>query len=209
VRGLFLQFDVLTLLGAISVIWTSQSILMITTDLFSQSSRDRLLVNNLKEIVKLLSNVRELIFLAPLFFYILLMNSFGLAPYTFPATAHVSLTLGIGLSSWWAFILLGILFNLVGIISHLLPNNTPLLLIRFIRLVERVRIIIRPITLRVRLAANITAGHLILTLIASSPTLIANYGGQVLLFVLEGIVAIIQRYVFIILLYLYLQDRLK
>jgi len=98
-RGLFLQFDVLTLLGTISIILGSEPILIIMTDLFSQGRRVELLINNLKKIVRLVSRVRELIFLASLFYFILLMNSFGLAPYTFSTTAHISITLSIGLSS--------------------------------------------------------------------------------------------------------------
>jgi len=79
VRGLFLQFDVLTLIGMILIILVSTPVLIIVTDLFSQSLRVGLLINNLRELVKLIS----------LFYYILLMNRCGLILYTFPATAYL------------------------------------------------------------------------------------------------------------------------
>jgi len=208
-RGLFTQFDIIRIVSILAVVWRRSPTILVIVDSFRQYSRISLFIGYMKEIAKVESNINELVILSTLYFIILIINRFGLLPYTYPTTSQISVTLFIGLTSWWTFILLGLIFNLVGVVSHLLPNRTPIILIRFIRLVERVRIIIRPITLRVRLAANITAGHLILTLISSNTILVANYSGQTLLFMLEVIVAIIQRYVFIILLYLYLIDRLK
>jgi F-type H+-transporting ATPase subunit a len=66
---------------------------------------------------------------------------------------------------WFSILLIGIFNNLYKNLRHLVPNGTPIILIRFIVLIETLRIFIRPITLRVRLAANITAGHLLLSLI--------------------------------------------
>jgi F0F1-type ATP synthase membrane subunit a len=67
--------------------------------------------------------------------------------------------------------------------------------------------LIRPITLRVRLAANITAGHLLLRLISwRSDYYMVNVIIQLLMFTLEIIVSIIQSYVFTILLILYIEE---
>ncbi|KAB1728998.1 ATP synthase F0 subunit 6, partial [Klebsiella pneumoniae] len=87
-------------------------------------------------------------------------------------------------------------------LAHLVPLGTPPALMPFIVLIELIRNIIRPITLSVRLAANIIAGHLLLTLLgnqglrANLLTLFIIIIAQVLLLVLEFSVAIIQSYVF-------------
>ena len=74
-------------------------------------------------------------------------------------------------------------------------------------LIESLRILIRPITLRVRLAANITAGHLLLRLIRWNDSLyIINFLVQIIIFFLEIMVSVIQSYVFTILLILYIEE---
>lgn len=96
--------------------------------------------------------------------------------------------------------------------AHLVPLGTPSILVPFIVGIELVRNIIRPITLAVRLAANITAGHLILTLIRRPLpsrglfTSLVIFGGILPVIVLEIAVSLIQRYVFITLVCLYLRE---
>lgn len=96
--------------------------------------------------------------------------------------------------------------------AHLVPVGTPGALMPVIVVIERVRIIIRPGTLAVRLAANIVAGHLLLTLLGGQGP---NLGGLVLLCLMLGLVgllmlecgvACIQAYVFTILSSLYLAE---
>lgn len=90
-----------------------------------------------------------------------------------------------------------------------MPQGTPTILIPFIVLIETIRNIIRPGTLAVRLAANIIAGHLLLTLLGNTgPNLtlvILNIllFTQILLLLLESAVSIIQSYVFAVLRTLY------
>lgn len=97
-------------------------------------------------------------------------------------------------------------------LAHLVPLGTPRSLISFIVLIERIRTIIRPGTLRIRLIANIVSGHLLLTLIGNrievSPfiILLIIIFIQTLLMLLEIGVRIIQAYVFCILLTLYSDD---
>lgn len=97
--------------------------------------------------------------------------------------------------------------------AHLVPQGTPSVLIPFIVLIETIRNIIRPGTLAVRLAANIIAGHLLLTLlgntgpsITSSLILSILIFSQILLLTLESAVAIIQSYVFAVLRTLYTRE---
>ena len=96
--------------------------------------------------------------------------------------------------------------------AHLVPQGTPGLLIPFIVLIETIRNIIRPGTLAVRLAANIIAGHLLLTLLArTGPSMRLTIIRvllitQILLLTLEIAVAIIQSYVFAVLRTLYARE---
>ena len=96
--------------------------------------------------------------------------------------------------------------------AHLVPLGTPIVLIPFIVLIETVRNIIRPITLSVRLAANLTAGHLLLILlgeriVGATPLIILGVtAAQLALITLEGAVAVIQSYVFATLTTLYARE---
>jgi F-type H+-transporting ATPase subunit a len=92
------------------------------------------------------------------------------------------------------------------------PQGTPNVLIPFIILIESIRNIIRPITLTIRLTANIIAGHLLITLLSRLGVKLINILIPLLLFIqlilliLESAVAIIQSYVFAILVTLYFRE---
>jgi len=138
---------------------------------------------------------------------IILRNIQGLFSYTFTWSSHLLYSLSYGLPIWFSILLIGLINNLTKNLRHLVPTGTPIVLIRFIVFIETLRIFIRPITLRVRLAANITAGHLLLSLISWRDRLYAlNFIAQLLIFILEIIVSIIQSYVFTILLILYMEE---
>ena len=100
--------------------------------------------------------------------------------------------------------------NPLGLFTHLVPLGCPLVLSPFIFLVETVSLIIRPITLSVRLIANIVAGHLILTMLGDilRPLTFIMGGGlaALCLVVLEIAVAFIQSYVLVILCVLYISE---
>jgi len=90
-------------------------------------------------------------------------------------------------------------------------QHIPLIFIPFIVIIETIRLIIRPITLAIRLTANIIAGHLLISLINSSgQTLIIILSiilaVQILLIILEIAIAFIQPYVFTILRILYRRE---
>jgi F-type H+-transporting ATPase subunit a len=94
----------------------------------------------------------------------------------------------------------------------LVPQGTPNILIPFIILIETIRRIIRPITLTIRLTANIIAGHLLLTLLGNMGPKIILFiipfllFTQLILLILESAVSIIQSYVFSILITLYSRE---
>lgn len=145
------------------------------------------------------------------FLIIILRNVMGLIPYVFTRTSHLIFTVRLALPLWLGHVLLAWKKNFSAIIAHLVPLGTPAGLIPFIVLIELISNIIRPLTLSVRLAANMVAGHLLLTLL-SSITTISGYGAPFIiialirLITLEIAVAIIQAYVFRVLNVLYLNE---
>lgn len=142
------------------------------------------------------------------FVYLVLRNLIGLFPFIFTRTAHPYITLGIGLVLWISFFLIGWRKSFKERAAHLVPNGRPIALAPLIVLIESVSHLIRPFTLSIRLAANIMAGHLIIGLL--SRIRVINVLGfstsimfQSLLLILEFGVAVIQGFVFRILLLLY------
>ena len=142
-----------------------------------------------------------------LFLIIIFLNVIGLMPYVFTITAQIAFTLSIALPFWLGFVLFSINKNTSNFLAHIVPRGTPIALSQFMTLIETVSQIIRPITLSVRLAANITAGHILIALSRAS-IIIFNHIRIVLiiLLILEIAVAFIQRYVFVILITIYLRE---
>lgn len=142
------------------------------------------------------------------FLYLIIRNLLGLFPFIFTRTAHPLVSLGFGFVIWVSFFLIGWLKNFKNRAAHLVPEGSPILLSPLLVLIERVRHLIRPFTLSIRLAANIIAGHLIVGLLARIRLLnvtgfISSLFFQRILLVLEFGVAVIQGFVFRILLLLY------
>jgi F-type H+-transporting ATPase subunit a len=144
--------------------------------------------------------------------FILVNNFIGLFPYIFTSSRHIALTIALSLPLWLAFMIFG-WFNITNhIFAHLVPQRTPGALIPFIVLIESISNVIRPLTLAVRLIANIVAGHLLITLLgnqtasASNILLAALLVTQIILLTLETAVAIIQSYVFAVLSTLYARE---
>lgn len=155
---------------------------------------------------------RRTIIFVTIFTAIVYNNFLGLFPYIFTSSSHLVMTLSLSLPLWISFIIFGWLNYTGHMFAHLVPQGTPALLIPFIVLIETIRNIIRPGTLAVRLAANIIAGHLLLTLLGNTgPSLTSALVFilllcQILLLLLESAVAIIQSYVFAILRTLYARE---
>nr|UPX88373.1 ATP synthase F0 subunit 6 [Leptogaster cylindrica] len=144
-----------------------------------------------------------------LFSLILFNNFMGLFPYIFTSTSHLTLTLSLALPLWLSFMIYGWLNHTQHMFAHLVPQGTPPILMPFMVLIETISNFIRPGTLAVRLAANMIAGHLLLTLLGNTgPSLNMMILSlliftQIALLVLESAVAIIQSYVFAVLATLY------
>jgi len=176
------------------------------------------LLKKLSSEFKILLNVSRsnmtIIFIS-VFFFILCNNVIGLFPYIFTSSRHLTLTITLSLPLWLAFIIFGWINNIKHIFAHLVPQRTPTLLIPFIVLIESIRNIIRPLTLAVRLIANIVAGHLLITLLGNQTASSSNFilvsliFTQILLLTLESAVAFIQSYVFAVLSTLYSREVLS
>nr|AQP28934.1 ATP synthase F0 subunit 6 [Procapritermes sp. G TB-2017] len=218
--NLFSIFDPTTSISSIPLNWTSTAIglLLIPTSIWLVPSRNSmmmsLLMNKLHQEMKTIlskgnENKGNSFILASLFMMILMNNFLGLFPYIFTSTSHLTLTLTLALPLWFSFMLFGWIKNTNHMFEHLVPQGTPAMLMPFMVIIETISNLIRPGTLAVRLAANMIAGHLLLTLLGSNgpsmshTLLIMLITAQILLLILEAAVAIIQSYVFAILSTLY------
>lgn len=165
-----------------------------------------------KILIKSSNNFESSIIFITIFTFVLFNNFLGLFPYIFTSSSHLTITLSISLPLWLTFIIYGWINNVNHIFSHLVPSGTPSILIPFIVCIESISNIIRPITLAVRLSANIIAGHLILTLLGNTGSSISFWLTfllifiQLLLLLLETAVAFIQSYVISILITLYSRE---
>ena len=144
-----------------------------------------------------------------IFLFISVNNFLGLFPYIFTSSSHLTFTVALALPLWVGYIVYSTFLNLGRFLAHLVPLGTPYALMPFMVVIELVRRIIRPLTLSVRLAANIVAGHLLMVLVRSPITTIRlNFialviSALLLLIMLELAVSFIQAYVFSTLISLY------
>nr|AEK94176.1 ATP synthase FO subunit 6 [Peromyscus leucopus] len=142
-------------------------------------------------------------------------NLLGLLPHTFTPTTQLSMNLGMAIPLWAGAVILGFRHKLKSSLAHFLPQGTPISLIPMLIIIETISLFIQPMALAVRLTANITAGHLLIHLIGgatlvltsiSPPTASITFLILALLTILEFAVALIQAYVFTLLVSLYLHD---
>nr|YP_271994.1 ATP synthase F0 subunit 6 [Cobitis sinensis]AAS48070.1 ATP synthase F0 subunit 6 [Cobitis sinensis] len=106
--------------------------------------------------------------LASLMIFLITTNMLGLLPYTFTPTTQLSLNMGFAVPLWLATVLIGMRNQPTVALGHLLPEGTPIPLIPVLIIIETISLLIRPLALGVRLTANLTAGHLLIQLIATA-----------------------------------------
>nr|YP_009911544.1 ATP synthase F0 subunit 6 [Hadrosciurus pyrrhinus]QLD22182.1 ATP synthase F0 subunit 6 [Hadrosciurus pyrrhinus]QLD22195.1 ATP synthase F0 subunit 6 [Hadrosciurus pyrrhinus]QLD22221.1 ATP synthase F0 subunit 6 [Hadrosciurus pyrrhinus]QLD22234.1 ATP synthase F0 subunit 6 [Hadrosciurus pyrrhinus] len=142
-------------------------------------------------------------------------NLLGLLPHSFTPTTQLSMNLGMAIPLWAGAVITGFRHKTKASLAHFLPQGTPIPLIPMLVIIETISLFIQPMALAVRLTANITAGHLLMHLIGgatlvltsiSTPTAMITFIILVLLTILEFAVALIQAYVFTLLVSLYLHD---
>nr|YP_010154755.1 ATP synthase F0 subunit 6 [Ceratina okinawana]QQX27990.1 ATP synthase F0 subunit 6 [Ceratina okinawana] len=152
-----------------------------------------------------------IIFLS-LMIYLMLLNLFSLIPYIFTITSQMSFNLILSMSLWLSFMLYSWINTPMKNLIHLVPLNTPLMLMHFMVIIELISNLIRPWTLAIRLTANLISGHLLFTLLGMFmsqillPIMIMTIFIQNLLLILEFSMSFIQAYVFSILSILYFSE---
>lgn len=183
-----------------------------SSSLFSISWK-KLLKNFFQEIENNLKSqkTKNSLIVTSIFLFILMRNVLGLFPYIFTSSSHIIFTIFFAFPLWIRIITFLILNKTNIIISHLVPLGSPIFLRFFIVLIETVRNLIRPITLSVRLMANIIRGHLLIHLLSSisllgETFLVISIPLIIILILLETAVAFIQRFVFAILISLYINE---
>ena len=154
-------------------------------------------------------------FILSLFSFISILNLFGTIPYNFTPTAHIIITFGFSLSIFIWITYLGLIKFKLNFFSMFLPFGCPMILGPFIIIIEFISYCVRGITLGLRLAANITAGHLLLGIFAGFTwnifinSFILSILPFFLLFsitLLEFAMGLVQAYVFTLLTVIYLNE---
>nr|ALB38168.1 ATP synthase F0 subunit 6 [Haringtonhippus francisci]ALB38207.1 ATP synthase F0 subunit 6 [Haringtonhippus francisci]ALB38259.1 ATP synthase F0 subunit 6 [Haringtonhippus francisci]ALB38363.1 ATP synthase F0 subunit 6 [Haringtonhippus francisci]ATY38641.1 ATP synthase F0 subunit 6 [Haringtonhippus francisci] len=142
-------------------------------------------------------------------------NLLGLLPHSFTPTTQLSMNLGMAIPLWAGTVFMGFRYKTKAALAHFLPQGTPIFLIPMLVIIETISLFIQPVALAVRLTANITAGHLLIHLIGGATLALMNISPStalitfiilILLTILEFAVAMIQAYVFTLLVSLYLHD---
>nr|UBN08914.1 ATP synthase F0 subunit 6 [Panesthia sloanei] len=218
--NLFSVFDPTTNFFNISLNWISTilGLILIPSSMWLLPSRhfflwNKILISLHKEFKTLIgykSILKGSSFIFISLFSLIMFNNFlGLFPYVFTSTSHLTMTLSLALPLWLSFMIFGWINNTQHMFAHLVPQGTPPVLMPFMVCIETISNLIRPGTLAVRLAANMIAGHLLMTLLGNTgPFLPLSLLSlliitQIALLILESAVAIIQSYVFAILSTLY------
>lgn len=157
-------------------------------------------------------------FIFTLFVVVLMGNVLGLLPYSFTYTSHIIVTAALAFAVFLAVTIFGFWNNGLHFLSLFSPPGIPLILKFLIVPIEMLSFMIRPVTLSVRLFANMMAGHMMLKVFAGFCTMLIGLGvGGVLasivpvvfnvaLLALELLVALLQAYIFAILSCIYLKD---
>jgi len=154
-------------------------------------------------------------FVAALFFFILACNLIGLVPGSYTMTSQLVVTGAFAVMIFVMTLLIGFAKHGLHFLSILVPPGVPKIMIPFMVIVETISMLARPISLSVRLFANMTAGHTVLgvlfALTMSAPVWIGwlPFGFTVIINVLEVAIAVIQAYIFATLTCVYIGDVIK
>ncbi len=150
-----------------------------------------------------------------LFMFIMTCNLFGMIPYGFTVTSHISVTFALAMLVFLLVTLLGFALHGFHFFSLFLPAGTPWWLAPLMVIIELFTYLARPVSLSLRLAANMVAGHVLLKVVAGFVVSMAFYLKIFpipfisVLIGFEIFVAILQAYIFTILSCVYLNDAIN
>ena len=154
-------------------------------------------------------------FIFSLFMFVLFCNMIGMLPYSFTVTSHIIVTLIMALFIFVAVTIIGFIKHGFKYLSIFVPSGVPTVLMPLITIIEIISYLSRPVSLSVRLFANMMAGHTMLKVFGGFVVSLGILGGwlplsfSVALTGLEILVAFLQAYVFAILTCIYLNDALN
>ena len=228
--------------GAIDISFTNASLFMIISSvaillIFNLGSKKNSLLPNKIQLLAELSYtfVSKMIsdtagskakpyfaFIFSLFMFVLFCNMFGMIPYTFTVTSHIIVTFTLAMMVMSLVIGYGVFKNGFRFLKLFWPSGIPMAILPFVSILEIISFVSRPISLSVRLWANMFAGHILLKLFAGFSIMmitglgffpgalgaIIPYAMTLALTPLEFLVAFVQAYVFALLTCVYLSDAL-
>jgi F-type H+-transporting ATPase subunit a len=227
IGGIHLAFTNSALFMAIAVVLIGGFLILSTGSRSLVPGRAQSLAEMLYEFVaKMLRDsagtegMRFFPFVFSIFVFVLVLNLLGLMPYFFTVTSHIVITAALALTVILTVIVYGFYKNGVGFLKLFVPQGVPGYLLPLVVSIEVLSFLSRPISLSVRLFANMLAGHITLKVFASFILMLGTFGfagwlGAILPFgmtvaltALEVLVAVLQAYVFAILTSMYLNDAL-
>jgi len=153
-------------------------------------------------------------FIFSLFMFVLVCNMLGMVPYSFTVTSHIAVTIALALVVFIGVTIIGFIKHGIGFLKFFVPSGIPAALVPLLVVIEVISYLTRPLSLSVRLFANMMAGHTMLKVFASFVIGLGILGGwaplafMVAFTGLEILVAFLQAYVFAILTCIYLNDAL-
>ena len=234
------QFDVYRIgpeikVGAFDISFTNASLFMILSTvsillIFNLGSKKNSILPNKIQLIAELSYtfVSKMIsdtagskakpyfaFIFSLFMFVLFCNMFGMIPYTFTVTSHIIVTFMLAAFIFIGVTVIGFIKLGFGYLNLFVPSGVPAVLLPLIVVIEIISYLSRPISLSVRLFANMMAGHTMMKVFGGFVISLGVVGGwlplsfSVALTGLEILVAFLQAYVFAILTCIYLNDALN
>jgi F-type H+-transporting ATPase subunit a len=213
--GLYILIGTSLLL--IITIWNNQKTLLVNKNSLIQESTYDTILSIIRDQIGG-ENERYLPFIFSLFLFILFSNLIGLVPYSFTATSQIVLALSLSVGIFLGVTILGFQIHGITFFSLFVPTGTPLPLVPFLVIIELISYLARALSLGIRLAANMIAGHILLKILStfiwkyiiSSPiAFIIGIIPMIIFTALVGLelgVAFLQALVFIILTSSYIRD---
>lgn len=153
-------------------------------------------------------------FIFSLFMFVLFCNMLGMTPYSFTVTSHIIVTFALAAIVFIGVTIIGFAKHGLGFLKFFVPSGVPVALLPLLVVIEVISYLTRPISLSVRLFANMMAGHTMLKVFGAFVVGLGLIGGwaplafMVAFTGLEILVAFLQAYVFAILTCIYLNDAL-
>lgn len=154
-----------------------------------------------------------------LFMFVLFCNLLGMMPYGFTVTSHIAVTFGLAMLVFCSVIIIGFAKHGVKFLGLFVPHGVPGAIMPLIILLEVISFMVRPVTLSMRLAANMIAGHILLKVLAgfvvslaagaTLPVSAVSLGLMTVFSGFEFFVAALQAYIFAVLTCVYLNDAIN